>query len=133
MRTETDPTENAKDWKPFGEKVEPSKPKEPTEWQPSPDAPGVEINWKTGMRRTNLKTPNAWVEDLAMQEKDAPKIGFKATAFGLYDERVQRYTENLVEMVGQMIQARISFPNGVINGKPVIEWAPIKMTVDKPE
>jgi hypothetical protein len=71
MRTETDPTENSREWTPFGPKVERKAP-ERDEWQKSPDAPGVEYNWKTGKTRTNLPVPNAWVEDLAMQEKDCP-------------------------------------------------------------
>lgn len=80
MRTETNPTENVKEWKPFGEKVEPKKAPDAPEWQPSPDAPGVEINWKTGMRRTNMRVPNAWVDDLAMQAKDEPVKPFIASA-----------------------------------------------------
>lgn len=71
MRTETDPTEDQKPWKPFGEKVVPPT-SERDEWAPVPDAPGVEISYKTGMRRTNVRVPNAWVDDLAMQAKDAP-------------------------------------------------------------
>jgi hypothetical protein len=72
MRISTDPLEDQKPWKPFGEKVAPPTKDEAPEWVPVPDAPGVEISYKTGMRRTNLPVPNAWVQDLAMQEKDAP-------------------------------------------------------------
>jgi hypothetical protein len=53
----TDPTEDTKAWQPFGKAIEKPAPKELDEWQPSPDAPGVEINWKTGMRRTNIPLP----------------------------------------------------------------------------
>ena len=56
MRTETDPTENPKEWTPFGPKVE-RKVTEPDEWQKVPDAPGVEYNWKTGRTRTNIPLP----------------------------------------------------------------------------
>ena len=69
MRTETDPTENAKEWTPFGPKVE-RKVTEPDEWQKVPDAPGVEYNWKTGKTRTNIPTPFARVEDLSMILRD---------------------------------------------------------------
>lgn len=71
MRTETDPTQNEKPWKPFGEKVERKAPSVP-EWQPSPDAPGVEYNWKTGKTRTNMPLPNVWVEDYMMIQCDVP-------------------------------------------------------------
>jgi hypothetical protein len=71
MRTETDPTETQGEWKPLGSPT--NRPKtEPEEWQKVPDAPGVEYNWKTGKTRTNMPLPSAWVEDLAMQEKDCP-------------------------------------------------------------
>lgn len=85
MRTETDPTEDQKPWKPFGEKVVPPT-SERDEWAPVPDAPGVEISYKTGMRRTNVRVPNAWVEDLAMQAKD------KRATIGCYlDSSTYRY------------------------------------------
>ena len=70
MRTTTDPLDSEEKFNPFGPKVEPTKKDEYAEWQPSPDAPGVEYNWKTGKHRTNMHTPNAWTEDLAMQMKD---------------------------------------------------------------
>lgn len=71
MRTETDPIEDRRDWQPFGSPVNRNE-HQPDEWQPSPDAPGVEYNWKTGKTRTNIPTPGAWVEDLAMQHRDSP-------------------------------------------------------------
>lgn len=73
MRTETDPTENSKEWTPFGPKVEKPETK-PDEWQRVPDAPGVEYNWRTGKTRTNMPLPSVWVEDLAMQNRDGGMI-----------------------------------------------------------
>lgn len=71
MRTETNPTDEQREWTPFGPKVEPKRP-EVDEWQRVPDAPGVEYNWKTGKTRTNIPgNRNAWVEDLAMIERDS--------------------------------------------------------------
>jgi len=69
MRTETDATEDTKPWKPFGEKVVHAKP-ERDEWQKSPDAPGVEYNWKTGKTRTNMPLPKFTYGDLLMAARD---------------------------------------------------------------
>lgn len=69
MRTETDPTENVKEWTPFGSPTNRQK-TEPDEWQKVPDAPGVEYNWKTGKTRTNLPTPGVRMEDIAMMQRD---------------------------------------------------------------
>lgn len=104
MRTETDHTENTKEWAPFGPKVEKPSPKV-DEWQKSPDAPGVEYNWKTGKTRTNLPIPNTWVEDLAMQAKDAPKkrLGlFDAGYWGEWNRT--KGIELLKEMVDQELK-----------------------------
>jgi hypothetical protein len=69
MRTETDPTENTKEWMPLGSPI--NRPKtEPDEWQKVPDAPGVEYNWKTGKTRTNIPLPFTRLEDLSMILRD---------------------------------------------------------------
>ncbi len=85
MRTETDPTENTKDWTPFGSPT--NRPKtEPDEWQKVPDAPGVEYNWKTGKTRTNIPLPFARMEDnLAMFHRDSLKDASKWTFIGTYE------------------------------------------------
>lgn len=70
MRTETDHTENTKEWAPFGPKVEKPSPKV-DEWQKSPDAPGVEYNWKTGKTRTNIPLPKIITyADINMSARD---------------------------------------------------------------
>ena len=69
MRTETDPTDDQKPWKPFGEKVVKPVPQK-DEWQKSPDAPGVEYNWKTGKTRTNMPLPKWDGGNIHMQYRD---------------------------------------------------------------
>jgi len=69
MRTETDHTEDQREWQPFGSPIR-KETTQPDEWQKVPDAPGIEYNWKTGKTRTNIPLPFARVGDIAMMARD---------------------------------------------------------------